>query len=291
MEDLTKRLKKLTPLQLLVVIIIAAILLVQQLLKPNASLPDAAATLPAMAETVIAELPTEEEATQPAAVEEMAPTQTPAAARPTKTARPAATSQAAVEVAPGKFDYFVLSLSWSPDYCATTGQNDAQQCSIGKKLGFVLHGLWPQNKVGYPANCSNEKLTADAKAKFPNLYPSTTLYDHEWEKHGTCSGLPAEKYLALSKRIKESVVIPAAFKAPQKTFRTTVDEMTSSFVDANPGTQANTFAINCSGSGRYLKELYVCFAKDGQPTTCSAEVLKTAAKSCQAKDFQVRNTR
>ena len=65
---------------------------------------------------------------------------------------------------PGQFDFYVLALSWSPDYCASDGQDDFQQCSIGKKLGFVLHGLWPQYNQGYPSDCSTEKLPAAVKA-------------------------------------------------------------------------------------------------------------------------------
>ncbi|CAB3778800.1 Ribonuclease [Paraburkholderia ultramafica] len=44
---------------------------------------------------------------------------------------------------PGKFDYYVLSLSWSPDYCSGNAQ-DTQQCGPTKRFGFVPHGLWPQ---------------------------------------------------------------------------------------------------------------------------------------------------
>jgi ribonuclease T2 len=188
-----------------------------------------------------------------------------------------------------EFDFFVLALSWSPDYCASSGGDDPQQCAVGKKLGFVLHGLWPQYDQGYPSNCSLEKLTQSVKAQFPDLYPSDSLYDHEWEKHGTCTGLPAKSYLALSKQIKESVVIPAAFRAPTTAFKTNPAKIRKDFVQANPGFSDSAFAVNCSSSGRYLKELYVCFSKDGKPLACSVEVYKDAVKSCPG-ELTVRNT-
>lgn len=192
---------------------------------------------------------------------------------------------------PGEFDYFLLALSWSPDYCATSGSDDPQQCSIGRKLGFVLHGLWPQYERGYPSNCSTEKMTAAVKAQFPGLYPSQDLYDHEWEKHGTCTGLSTSAYLTLSGQIKASVVIPDAYRSPEAPFRTNSEKLKTEFTRANPTFPASAFAVNCSGSGRYLKELQVCFSKAGQPTACSAEVLKSAQKSCQSPDFLVRNIR
>ena len=189
------------------------------------------------------------------------------------------------------FDYFVLSLSWSPDYCASDGQDDPQQCSIGKKLGFVLHGLWPQYNQGYPSDCSTEKLPAAVKAQFPGLYPNDSLADHEWEKHGTCSGLTPSGYLAYSKQIKESVSIPDEYRSPQSPFRTTTSQLIQKFSQMNSGFSAAAFAVNCSSTGRYLKELYVCFSKEGKPIACSAEVQKNASKSCQNPDFLVRNTR
>ena len=63
---------------------------------------------------------------------------------------------------PGEFDYYALALSWSPSYCATNGGRDPNQCGSGRRLGFVLHGLWPQYEKGYPQSCSREPLP-DAK--------------------------------------------------------------------------------------------------------------------------------
>ena len=148
----------------------------------------------------------------------------------------------------------MLSLSWSPDYCAGSNVNDPQQCGLGKKLAFVLHGLWPQYNRGYPADCSIVKLPKDAQQKFPNLYPSPKLYTHEWNKHGTCSGLKPEEYLTLSKTLKESIAIPAAYRSPAKAFRTTVDELKAAFVSTNSTVSEDALAVQCSGSGRYLQE-------------------------------------
>jgi ribonuclease T2 len=191
----------------------------------------------------------------------------------------------------GNFDFYVLSLSWSPDYCATSGGGDPQQCSVGKKLGFVLHGLWPQYNKGYPSDCSTQKLPPDVKAEFPGLYPSQKLYDHEWEKHGTCSGLTPEQYLALSKRIKDSVAIPGPYRAPDKPVRVTTAQLKGEFAAANPGMDESSLAVYCSGSGRFLQEMYVCFSPAGQPTPCSAEIHSQAARSCRNPDLLVRNVK
>jgi len=231
----------------------------------------------------------------------LSPTKISATALPkaTKTAQPQVDSAPSATVASpllenphlDQFDFFVLALSWSPDYCATNGSNDPQQCSIGKKLGFVLHGLWPQYNKGYPSNCSTEKMPASVKAQFAGLYPNDNLFDHEWEKHGTCTGLTPAEYLQFGKQLKASVAIPAEFRSPEAPFRTTSNALKTSFGALNLAFSAASFEVSCSGSGRYLKEIYVCFARDGSPTACSAEMQKTAQKSCQAADFLVRNTR
>jgi ribonuclease T2 len=190
-----------------------------------------------------------------------------------------------------KFDFYVLALSWSPDYCATDGQNDAQQCSIGKKLGFVLHGLWPNYERGYPEYCSTQKMPPDVRAKFPNLYPSSKLYDHEWEKHGTCSGLSPESYLELSKTLKNSVQSPAAYRTPENPFRSTSKQLKSDFTFTNPALFDASLAVYCSGSGRFLSEVFVCFSPDGEPAACSNDVQTKALRSCGNPDFLVRNVR
>jgi ribonuclease T2 len=190
---------------------------------------------------------------------------------------------------PGKFDFYVLALSWSPDYCAK--KNDPQQCKQGKKLGFVLHGLWPQYQRGYPSNCSAEKLPPSVKQQFPNLFPSDKLYNHEWEKHGTCTGKTPLEYLALSKQYKESVAIPTAYNRPSQPFRTTIKDLKSAFVSTNRQFTDDGVAPSCSGSGRFLQEVLICYSKDGKPGPCSAEILKRSQKSCGQANFLVRNVR
>lgn len=214
------------------------------------------------------------------------PTSRPGAAR---TSTPAQQKTAAVPADFGNFDYFVLALSWAPDFCSLN--NNPQECAIGKRLGFVLHGLWPQFNSGYPSNCTNEKLSADVRAQFTDIYPNDSLIIHEWEKHGTCSALSPQDFLSLSKQIKESVVVPAAYKHPQAPFRVTTADLKTAFMQANPGFNQANLEPGCSGSGRFLSELYVCFAKDGSPANCGTDVQKTSLKSCAQKDFLVRNTR
>jgi ribonuclease T2 len=209
----------------------------------------------------------------------------------TKSAATRTSKVTPTQIRSADFDFYVLSLSWSPDYCTTNDNADPNQCSVGKRLGFVLHGLWPQYINGYPSDCTTTQLADKVLAKFPDLFPSASLAFHEWSKHGTCSGLTPEAYLSLAKDIKSSVSIPMDYQRPTKALRVTVDDLKQAFIDANPSFTTATVVVNCSGSGRFLKEIYVCFSIDGEPIECSRELQKDESRSCKNADFLVRNAK
>ena len=79
-------------------------------------------------------------------------------------------AQARKQSEPGRFDYYAVALSWSPSYCAT--RNDPDQCAVGRRHGFVLHGLWPQHERGFPESCSTEKLPPQVRERYGSLFPS-----------------------------------------------------------------------------------------------------------------------
>jgi ribonuclease T2 len=188
------------------------------------------------------------------------------------------------------FDYYVLALSWAPDYCSAN-PDDAQECAPGKKYAFVLHGLWPQYTKGYPSDCGSDPLPKSVKAQFPRLYPNDKLFAHEWTKHGTCSGLSPADYLTLTGQLKDQVQIPSAYRAPASPFRVAAADLKQAFLETNPDLIDASLAVNCSGSGRYLSELYVCFSKESQAAACGTDVRKSALKSCSNADFLVRSVR
>jgi ribonuclease T2 len=67
-----------------------------------------------------------------------------------------ATAAWADEDEAGAFDYYVLSLSWTPTWCALEGDaRGLTQCDLGQGYGFTLHGLWPQYETGWPSYCAD----------------------------------------------------------------------------------------------------------------------------------------
>ncbi|MCS3806180.1 ribonuclease T2 [Chromobacterium alkanivorans] len=189
---------------------------------------------------------------------------------------------------PGVFDYYALSLSWAPSYCASHPQ-DASECGQGKRYGFVLHGLWPQYLQGWPQFCSEQALPPDVEQRYANLFPSPRLMEHEWSKHGTCSGLAPDAYMRLAGQLQDEVKLPDAYRQPMQAFRTTSAGLAQSFYNANPQLPAGSVLAVCSG--QFLSEVHVCFNHDGgQAQACSPSETKQSNHSCQG-GFLVRNVR
>jgi ribonuclease T2 len=203
---------------------------------------------------------------------------TDAARAPTQTKKQRRSRQVRGEA--GQFDFYVLALSWSPGYCATpAGQRDQLQCGPQRQFAFVLHGLWPQyEKRGWPQNCNTDRVDETTAQAMLDIMPSPRLVRHEWEKHGTCSGLSAKEYFEESREAFQKVKIPEAYRAPLQQITVDPAQMTQSFEKANPGVG---FVVACTNNGRFLQEVRACFTKDLEGRPCNDEVLRGACRSRQ----------
>jgi ribonuclease T2 len=170
---------------------------------------------------------------------------------------------------PGQFDYYVLSLSWSLQYCASGSHDDQAQCT--RPYAFVAHGLWPQNERGYPRGCySHERVSDGTIDQMLPIMPSRGLVIHEWHTHGACSGLGADDYFATVERAYRSIKVPPKYQSPQGYVSVGVDQLKDDFAAANPGLRPADMAVQCSG--HYLQEVRVCLTRDLNDRACSADV-------------------
>ena len=165
------------------------------------------------------------------------------------------------------FDYYVLSLSWSPEHCAETRDN-SEQCAGNRAFGFVVHGLWPQNEQGYPDNCAGADFDPEQVPQgLTELMPSMQLIRHEWTAHGRCTGLDERSYFEKVRRARQRVTIPARFGQPLESVETTPGEARAAFAEANAWSAPEDFAI--ADNGRFLREVRVCLTKELQFRRCS----------------------
>jgi ribonuclease T2 len=163
---------------------------------------------------------------------------------------------------PGKFDYYVLSLSWSPSFCETS-RGSANELQCGRRpYAFVVHGLWPQYEKGFPENCQVpaprlDRAIVDAML---DLMPAPGLVFHEWDAHGTCSGLGPAAYFDTVRKARAAVTIPGAYVDPQAPLTVTPQAVVESFVKANDGLSPAGIVIDCDRTR--LREVRVCLTQD-----------------------------
>lgn len=188
-------------------------------------------------------------------------------------AAPLALAQGARDEA-GRFDYYVMAMSWSPAYCADSDEpeRDAMQCNAQRPFAFVLHGLWPQYERGFPAECPSRLRGVDdaTQNSMLDIMPSRGLIRHQWRKHGVCSGLDQRAYFTTARSYFSKVTIPLNYRALSQPLRVTGAQVEQAFLQANPSLRADGVAVQCRG-GR-LREVRVCFTRDGRPRACGSDV-------------------
>jgi ribonuclease T2 len=194
---------------------------------------------------------------------------------PEPTPRPRAAAFAIPTSSTQPFDYYLLNLSWSPEFCH--GHPNATECA--SRPAFVLHGLWPQNTDGtYPQNCANDSGPRDPAA-FGDIYPDAGLLRHEWSTHGTCSGLSPDDFFTAARAAFHSVAIPPTLSRLDHQISMPPDEILGLLTAANPSIPRASLALSCGNN--YLTAIEVCLNKSGQPTPCGP------IRSCRANTVRI----
>jgi ribonuclease T2 len=194
--------------------------------------------------------------------------------------------------APGAFDFYVLSLSWSPSFCAqaaergNSSRSQQAQCG-GRPFSFVVHGLWPQYEHGFPDYCQRPSPRLDHRimTSMLDLMPAPGLIYNEWDKHGTCSGLGARAYFEAIRKARAAVKIPAEFldlAAPKTVAPNTIED---AFIKDNPGLSHSAIAVICDRNR--LSEVRICMNKDLQFRACE-EIDRRACRRDQVMMPPVR---
>lgn len=192
-------------------------------------------------------------------------------------ALPAATARADTA---GDFDFYVLSLSWSPTYCEDRGRTDKIQCG-GRPFAFVVHGLWPQFERGFPSDCPTDQPSGVRRRTVDSMLdimPSPGLIRHEWQTHGTCSGLDPAAYFELIRKARDRIDIPTPYVDVVDYQTVTPTEVEKAFIAANPGLKPGGISVTCDS--RRLKEVRICLTRDLGFRTCP-EVDRAACRRGQ----------
>ena len=169
-----------------------------------------------------------------------------------------------------QFSYYLLVLSYAPDFCnQAQGNKDPRECGTGRHIGFVVHGLWPQGETGRgPENCGPASPVSQAIIQATlNYIPTESLIQHEWATHGTCSGLSTADYFATVRKARDSVILPADLNQPSQRLQFSPSQLESNVAATNPSFPKTAFRTSCY-KDRELQEVRVCLNKDLSPRAC-----------------------
>lgn len=176
---------------------------------------------------------------------------------------------------PGKFDFYLLNLSWAPEFCAIQGTSP--HCAAHG--GFLVHGLWPQNNDGsYPVFCAVRPGPANPWANL-DITPDLSLLKHEWDKHGTCTTLSPNGFFADEHKAFHLVAIPPMFESIDHELQMAPADILEMFRAANPEFPPGSILLSCENNR--LTAVEVCMTKDLKPMACKG------LKSCGATTIMI----
>lgn len=180
----------------------------------------------------------------------------------------------------GEFDYYVLALSWSPNWCALEGDaKNSEQCDTDRDLGWVMHGFWPQFHRGWPSYCKPAPRPAShaMTAEMADIMGTSGSAWYQWKKHGVCAGLPARKYFETARAAYNSITRPAVLRKLDKQITLPASLVEEAFLKDNPQLEADMVTVTCRSNR--IQEVRVCLSKDLSPVPCGRDVIK----DCTAK--------
>ena len=198
----------------------------------------------------------------------------------------AAAAQTPPPVATSPFDFYVMTLSWSPGFCDLGGEEKSpEQCAAGSGDGFVVHGLWPDNRTSAdPEDCNpnagrlarrsrrGARPLSDRRSRALRIPQARNL--HRPRAPPTISPLSATCATQLD--------IPAMFKAPQQVQRLAPEAIEQAFIDANANLHADNMAVTCARGE--LVDVRICLSKNLKAfSTCP----KVSGHTCQRASVAV----
>jgi len=188
------------------------------------------------------------------------------------------------------FEIYILAQFWPAELCTTESHTQDCENPINYwKSDFTIHGLWPNNQDGsYPSKCDpvpfNQTVVDDIIGfdtmitYWPNLSDDsseseskyTSFWEHEWSKHGTCSGLSQEEWMTGAIKLAKSFTPRFVKRNIGKTVNK--NEFMKAF-------GANNMIIPLCNGGKSLTGIESCWSAKadgsiGSHVTCSDTIMK-----------------
>jgi ribonuclease T2 len=185
------------------------------------------------------------------------------------------------------FDYFLLSLSIAPSFCASSPANaEKSECRSLSAADFrqtplTIHGLWPNrahvSTNQQPQDCDGPAfaISDTTQAQLRRYMPAGPgLARYEWRKHGTCSGMDPDRYFAAEAQLAAHAndTIGAAILAQGGT-AVAIQALLQTIAARDPALAA-AIIVDCrsprGGGDPLVQEIRLTLSKDLRPIPASS---------------------
>jgi ribonuclease T2 len=170
-----------------------------------------------------------------------------------------------------------------PNYAKPQGTHNWPQCCQSTRYGFdidpkVVAQLLPALKVYWP----NEQDPSGSDL-------SSSLWGHEWQKHGTCSGMDQKSYLTEAMSIELSMGTPAVLTQNVGGAAPLTELMAGFKANGCVKGQPCMAGLQCqySGGQQWLAGVMTCWTKDFQRFPCPAAVIQNGG--CTNSKIYIRS--
>ena len=154
----------------------------------------------------------------------------------------------------------------------------------------MVHGLWPQYEKGFPEFCQvpAPRLDRNIVSSMLDLMPAPRLIFHEWDKHGTCSGLNPRAYFETVRKARALVKIPDAYLEPEAVPDGHARRGRGGVREGQSRAERDAIAVTCDS--RRLREVRICVGKDFRFRACPevdtaapAAATRSSCRRCAAE--------
>lgn len=214
----------------------------------------------------------------------------------------------------GEFGYYVFQQSWPAEFCFSHNYPGCQNPTEEMRANLTIHGLWPnynspEDGHNWPQCCPNkqpylEQTTLDQLENILDVYwpneqnphPTTSsainssLWSHEWGKHGTCSGVDQIEYFESSLQVHKNINTPAIIRKAAQSGGGSVDRtsLEKYYTGSSQGCVSGSacmVGIGCSGN--YLSDITTCWTTDLQPMECPWSTLSSSANCFKLSSVKI----
>lgn len=160
---------------------------------------------------------------------------------------------------------WVLTLSWSPQYCKLHAGSKETQCL--EENYWVVHGATPVLSTGLAKDCAEvPALEAAQLDRLLLLVPNRAEITRRWRREGGCTGADASQYAMQLDYASRRVTIPERYKLVSEDSAEPLASVRDAFVKANRGLKPNGVVFECAR--RYLTAASFCFDRSMNFSEC-----------------------